>query len=220
MARSGGRVYDRVAPVAADSGAGHQIDLYGFGPLFDIGIAVRDRRSREKQDVRSLVHTSGRKTIRPRTRRSTMKAILSAVFSAVLSFIFLATPARAQVPTVRVPGSNAVIVELVEYHALDVSPLATVNLFTVPVGRRLVITDFVISNDGPTVPQPAWVLRNESRVVSVDIPAGGTVDHTFATGIQFDAGDILSVHNPASSGANEQFLLTGYLVPLPVVGRP
>jgi hypothetical protein len=85
------------------------------------------------------------------------------------------------------------------------------TVFTVPSGQRLVITDVIISNPTASGSCCAEILRNGSFATSlISVPAGSSFQHTFATEIEFAAGNTVGVQNGASSGLLN-FYLSGFL---------
>jgi len=93
----------------------------------------------------------------------------------------------------------------------EVSALTTRTVFTVPPGQRLVITDVIISNPTASGSCCAEILRNGSFATSlISVPAGSSFQHTFATEIEFTAGNTVGVRNGAGSGFLN-FYLSGFL---------
>jgi hypothetical protein len=101
--------------------------------------------------------------------------------------------------------------EPVEYIANGVGNLTDVTVTTVPAGKRLVITDVVISNDNSGAACCQRIFRNGTPATSfITVGAGSSFSHTFETGIEFAAGDDVIVRNGASSGPIH-FYLHGFL---------
>lgn len=116
--------------------------------------------------------------------------------------------AVAQVLTVPIGGKPVEIVEI----AQNLSPDGTlVTVYEVPMNRRLVITDLIITGGycGHRLN------RDRGLLLTLCIPAGTTAGthatfaHTFATGIEFEAGQTLDLQNSSPDGA--QYYLRGYL---------
>jgi hypothetical protein len=113
----------------------------------------------------------------------------------------------AQIPTIKGKGKLKEVVELIQ---TQLANLNEVGVFTVPVGRRLVITDVLIANSNGTAANFQRILRNNTDTIGfVSVQAGDTFEHTFGTGIEFAAGDIVVVRNGGSAGPID-FLLRGY----------
>ena len=95
----------------------------------------------------------------------------------------------------------------------SVANLTTVpSAFVVPDGKRLVITDVVISNPNASSATAQRILKNGVFVTSsITVAAGSAFSHTFATGLEFAAGDNVGVRNGDSVGPTH-FYLRGFLV--------
>jgi hypothetical protein len=93
----------------------------------------------------------------------------------------------------------------------NVPALTTRTVFTVPTGQRLILTDVIISNPTSVSACCAEILRNGSFATSlIPVPAGFAFQHTFATGIEFAAGDTVGVRNDANFGFFH-FYLSGFV---------
>ncbi len=119
------------------------------------------------------------------------------------------TNTTAEPVPVEVQSKTLDIVEIIEN---NVPRSTVVNVFTVPANRRLIITDLVISVSVSTAGQTE-ILRNGSPATSfIATVVGNAFSHTFATGIEFVAGETVAVSsgiiNPA---AGVHFYLRGYL---------
>ena len=102
--------------------------------------------------------------------------------------------------------------EAVEIIENSVGTLTTETVFTVPAGKRLIITDLVITNSDAVAAGSQRLARNGSFVTSfLTVSPESTLTHTFATGIEFEAGDEVQVRN-GTSLATTHFYLRGYLV--------
>jgi hypothetical protein len=120
--------------------------------------------------------------------------------------------ARAQNLTINVPGVS--VTDVKEFIADSVGPLTTVDLFTVPANRILVITDVLIS--GGCCGAGHRILRSGHPATGVIlVPAADNFSHTFATGIIFFAGDTLSVRKEISPDSPSSFYLRGFLLSIP-----
>ena len=102
--------------------------------------------------------------------------------------------------------------EAVEIVENDAGTLTSKTVYTVPAGKRLVITDVAISNANANVVTSQRIARNGDFVTTLFVVgAESTLTHTFATGIEFAAGDEVRVRNGQLSGETH-FYLRGYLV--------
>ncbi len=140
------------------------------------------------------------------------------VLLAILVGAGVALNSYSQVPAAKMSPPLQRVLETMEFNPGDTPADTTVNLYTVPRGKRLVITDVVISNNGQPQFDPRMfgsILRGDRTVMRVAILPGDTFEHTFATGIEFRAGQVLAVRNPASAGPDVRFYLTGYLTSQP-----
>ena len=136
---------------------------------------------------------------------------LRVVMWALAIGLFFASEAGAQVITLTEPGTFAGRVEIIQN---SVANLTNVNVFTVPAGRRLRITDVVISNANTTASCCARLGDagfTNPRTAFVAVPAGGNFEHSFLTGINYAPGKVVSVRNGASSGPLD-FYLRGILL--------
>jgi hypothetical protein len=118
-----------------------------------------------------------------------------------------ANPAAAQVSTVKGKGK---MLELVEIARL-MEPNTNVTAYTVPAGRRLVITDILVYNTNATAIERGGLYRAPSKEIfaAISVPASGTFAHSFTTGLAFESGVGVGIDN---QGAGEGlFTLTGYL---------
>ncbi|MFM8720789.1 MAG: hypothetical protein ACKOFH_14880 [Chthoniobacterales bacterium] len=135
-------------------------------------------------------------------------------FLPIVAVLFAAAslPASAQLPTLLAPRKSAL--NTVEIILDGVANLQTIaNAYTVPIGKRLVITDLIISNGNPNQVRFQRIFRNNDPVTpNITVPAESTFGHSFASGLQFKAGEILKIKNGDAAGATN-FALYGYLVP-------
>lgn len=138
----------------------------------------------------------------------------SLAWLAVLASAMLLAPdrAQAQLPTFKAIPAKLKTVELI---ADSVANLTTTDLLTVPADRRVIITDLLIANSNNAEVVSQRVFRGASAAtLSLVIPANSSFSHVFATGIEFDAGEVVRVRNGASSGP-VNFYLRGYIVKVP-----
>ena len=119
-------------------------------------------------------------------------------------------PPESPIPVVVQNGDADGAVELIEFVVEDLTEGQTQLLFTVPPGFRLVITDVTASNPGASR-NFQRILRNVQIVFSLTLFTGSTFSDTFASGIQFDAGDELSVSNASTSTSFITWNLQGFL---------
>lgn len=123
--------------------------------------------------------------------------------------LFYGQELRAQVPVVRAPGKPIQTVELFE----QVQSSTSVDAYTVPAGRRLVITDLVVG----VVSNPAVVEvtkgGNSPPLLILRITPDATFEHTFATGPNFMPGESVKLIN-TPAGGTAFWCLTGYVTKL------
>lgn len=123
--------------------------------------------------------------------------------------------------TVQNGNNGAAEKELVEIVELDVpGNNTTLDVFTVPNGKRLVITDLIVSNNrigSPPIPN-AEILRDGSvysrfMVASSSGSGGaGVYQHSYVSGIEFTEGQIVSIRNPGGQNVDPtHWELRGYL---------
>ena len=108
------------------------------------------------------------------------------------------------------PGSSQP--ELVEIVQLDVPGGTTLNPFTVPSGKRLVITDVIISTgSGATGLE---ILRDGaivSRIQEFNGAAEQIYNHSYVSGIEFKEGELLSIRTGGATGNITHWELRGQL---------
>jgi hypothetical protein len=101
---------------------------------------------------------------------------------------------------------------------VDASAGTTVLAYTVPVGRKFMLTDLVIANSSATNPalsQFVWTGSGPScdfvafRTNALSIPAASTLHLPFVTGIGFTAGQFVCIRN--ASGEATGWTIRGYL---------
>jgi len=141
------------------------------------------------------------------------------VLSMLAVMVLFTAGASSQVAVIVQPGT---IVGSVELIANDVPPDTNLEIFTVPAGVRFKITDMIIANNDLTLNTccarihtgPAAAL-GIARTGNIVIPAGGSVDHSFLNGINFNAGQIVVVRNTAGGAGDLHFTIRGYLFTIP-----
>jgi hypothetical protein len=137
------------------------------------------------------------------------RLLLSCCALALAAVLFCARVLYAQVPTVRAPGKPIQTVQLFQ----QVPGSTSVDAYTVPAGRRLVITDLVVS----VVSNPAVVEvtkgGNSPPFLVLRVTPDATFEHTFATGPNFIPGENVKLINTPASGTAFWYL-TGYLTKL------
>ncbi len=109
--------------------------------------------------------------------------------------------------------TNGTATELVEFIALNVDLDTTVNLFTVPTGQRLVITDVIVAGSANNIGFDNKILRNNDVVASsinVPIAFSGTYEHSYVSGIVFLEKETLSIRG-GSLGDPTNWELRGFL---------
>ncbi|HKA55822.1 MAG TPA: hypothetical protein VKJ47_19390 [Candidatus Binatia bacterium] len=99
----------------------------------------------------------------------------------------------------------------VEFIANQVASNTNFKVTTVPGGKRLVITDVIISNSNSGAACCQRIFRNGNAATAfIQVGANSSFSHTFATGIDFKAGDGVFVQNGGNSGPTD-FYLRGFL---------
>ncbi len=122
--------------------------------------------------------------------------------------LFLASDLHAQVATVKAKGKVLGTVEVIENNVAD---LTTVTVFIVPQEQRLVVTDVLIASPNGTETDSQRIFRSGVAATSfITVTKNSSFGHSFATGIEFLAGDTVQVRNGDSDGPTHWFL-TGYL---------
>jgi hypothetical protein len=126
---------------------------------------------------------------------------------AALVLSLAAAPSEAQVSTVKGKGKALELVEITRLLESNSNVIA----YTVPDGRRLVITDVVVYNTNAAAVERGGLYRagNKEIFVAFSVPASGTFAHSFTTGFSFASGSGVGIDN---QGAGEAlYYLTGYL---------
>ncbi|HKB15104.1 MAG TPA: hypothetical protein VKF62_03515 [Planctomycetota bacterium] len=128
--------------------------------------------------------------------------------AAIVVALFTARQLYAQVPTVKGRGKVLSIVEIIQN---GVGTNTTTGVYSVPVDRRLVITDLMIADTSGSTSLNARILRSGTpATANLTVTAERTLCHSFATGIEFSEGQLVSVVNGDSAGPLN-FYLRGYL---------
>jgi len=138
-------------------------------------------------------------------------------FLGVIVLIGFGLDVLAQVPTFK----SSKVQEFVEIVELAVPINTTVDVFTVPNGKRLVITDVIVAFLGFENFFGATILRDGAVVSSFSIGdigdgAVATYDHSYVSGIEFAEGAIVSI-NPGVANQTSNWELRGYLRTLVVL---
>lgn len=97
----------------------------------------------------------------------------------------------------------------VEIIVNQLSNLTDTDVFTVPKGKKLVITDVIVSNSNGSESCCARIGTGgfaSARTAFIAVPAGGVFEHSFVDGIAFKANEKVSVRNGASAGALDFYL--------------
>jgi hypothetical protein len=103
---------------------------------------------------------------------------------------------------------------------VDSAGPASISLaYTVPAGRKFMLTDLVISSASNTTPASALDVYTgvgtscasiaASRTAALKVPAGGTLHLPFVTGIGFNAGQTVCIRNGGS--VTTYWTIRGYL---------
>jgi hypothetical protein len=135
---------------------------------------------------------------------------LSRLLALLLSVAVLVTiPSGASAQVLTRPAKAAD--EIVEIIMDGVLPGTTVVVFTVPPGKRLLVTDLLLSTRGGSC--GFAILRNTAPATSTLCSHDrGTFSHSFLTAIEFVSGDTVSVRNDNVEGASfSNWYLRGYL---------
>lgn len=115
------------------------------------------------------------------------------------------------VPVTVLNGNNgAAEKELVEIIQLDVPSDTTIDIYTVPAGKKLLITDVIVHHGDSRFME----IHRNGTVVSrfrLTTTSTTTFGHSYISGIEFQEGDILSVRNGAGGANQNGFELRGYL---------
>ena len=92
--------------------------------------------------------------------------------------------------------STPPVKELVEIIQLDVPADNTVDVYTVPSGKQLAITDVIIRGGGTTA--PFQIFRDGSIVsrVSIGATVGAQYNHSYVSGIEFQENQVVSIRAP------------------------
>ena len=117
------------------------------------------------------------------------------------------TPTNPVPVVVQNGDADGVATELFELVVLNVT--GTVNLFTVPTDKRLLITDVIVSG----AVSNSQILRGTSVVSNIIVLSSQTYEHSYVSGIEFASGETRSI-SPGSSGQTN-WELRGFLETLP-----
>jgi hypothetical protein len=126
-----------------------------------------------------------------------------------------ATDVSAQVASILQPGTITGIVQINQ----NVAQLTDVNVFTVPAGQTLRITDVIISNPSGSLGAGACCQRifvgagcitQKTAFINVPGPLHGSFEHSFLTGINFVAGQVVCLRNGDGSAATS-WTVRGFL---------
>ena len=78
---------------------------------------------------------------------------------------------------------------------------------------RLVVNGMIVSSGNATKAGSVRIRRNGTSVTAfICVPAESAFSHSFASGLQFKAGDTVELRNDSNAGPID-FSLYGYLVP-------
>lgn len=142
------------------------------------------------------------------------RLLLPLAASAILLGLFVASSApdlRAQIPGIDAPGKYK---EPFAFVQQDLPAQSDVNAYTVPNGRRLVITDFLVSNgslsDTLVGLSKGTAAGASSLTHPIIVPAHQTLSFQFAAGLTLESGAELLVGTGAGNQALSVTLL-GYL---------
>jgi hypothetical protein len=137
---------------------------------------------------------------------STTRRILIACALALAVVLIYAQGLQAQVPMVEGKGK---VIETVEFSKVNTGN-ATDTVYTVPEGRRLIITDILVENTNSQQSAGIGLVRGTNVIfLSASIPPRGMFQHSFATGVQFTAGQPVRLFNGVPWIT--LWYLTGYL---------
>jgi len=130
--------------------------------------------------------------------------------------VLFAVPASSQVAVITQPGTITGSVELI---ANSVGGLLDIDIYTVPAGYRFKITDLIVANPSTSSNCCARIFRGpgttDDRTAFITVPAGSSVSHSFLNGINFNAGQIVTVRNGDGTAGDLHFTIRGYLFTIP-----
>jgi hypothetical protein len=111
-------------------------------------------------------------------------------------------------------NTNGTISELVVFVTANVDGGTRVDLFTVPLGQRLVITDVIVAAFGRTA-ENTRIIRDGVVISSFNVSSStnDTYEHSYVSGIVFRAGETLGIIGGA--GATTNWELRGFSETLP-----
>ena len=145
------------------------------------------------------------------------------VLSVLTVMVLFTAGASSQVAMISAPGTYIGSVELSANLVANASDL---DIYNVPAPYRFKITDLIISNpnatasccarifNGPGPCGPLPIMCGPARTGFIAVPAGGSVDHSFLTGINFQSGTTVTVRNGDVVGSID-FTIRGYLFTIP-----
>ncbi len=142
-------------------------------------------------------------------RGNIQKSVLEGAFILAVGVLF-ATTAFAQVPI----AQSKQVSDLTEIVVLDVNPGEVRNVYTVPLGKRVIITDVIISSN-IRLGNKQDILRDGKVISRINVPniSDGNYEHSYVTGIEFTENQTLSISNGSDigEGTSTNWELRGYL---------
>jgi len=118
---------------------------------------------------------------------------IPALLLALIAAMVLARDLPAQVATVKAAGKLQETVAINQTFSED-----ALTIYTVPAGRRLIVTDLVVTNGDPTDTLPFRLIRNQFAVMGfVYVQPQQNFAHSFTTGIEYGPGTEVRVHGDA-----------------------
>jgi len=110
---------------------------------------------------------------------------------------------------------NGTTRQLVDFFEPAVTLGTRIDLFTVPAGQRLLITDVIISALGAAVVN-ARILRDGVVISRLNVPTApnGTYEHSYISGIVFREDETLGIIG-GEGGSTSNWELRGFLETLP-----
>jgi hypothetical protein len=141
--------------------------------------------------------------------KSGVKCLGLALVVSLGANVLLSGQLHAQVPTVEAAGKMQ---EGITRHAIAPQP-GNSHLYTVPPGRRLILTDVFLTNGSSTEAMGAVLRRGMVEIVVnfIFVPPRQTFAHAFVTGIEYGPGDEVVVS--VEGGGNPHYItIAGYLM--------
>jgi hypothetical protein len=121
---------------------------------------------------------------------SRWKYVVPTLLFALLAALVLARALPAQVATVKAGGKLQETVAINQTFSED-----ALTIYTVPAGKRLIVTDIVVANGDQTDTLPFRLIRNQFAVMGfILVQPQQNFAHSFTTGIEYGPGTEVRVH--------------------------